>query len=175
MSNWLKKIFLGRIYKSELDKFLKSEKQVSFKKINNISIILDGRLGVKEAYFYRLAKFFNVPKKNVKILTFFQANKKLESSILNKSFTQKDIGSFGSFNQVLEVFCASKCDVLINYFDKNDIHLKMVSLRCDKQISVGFNSIEHELNDLIVDVPTQEKNLFANEVKKYLKIIYKFK
>ena len=63
---------------------------------------------------------------------------------------------------------------MINYFDQNDIHLKMVSLRCDKQISVGFNSVEHELNDLIVDVPTQQKNVFANEVKKYLKIIYKF-
>ena len=174
MSNWLKKIFLGHIYKSELDKLLRSKTQVSLKKINNISIILDGRLDVKEAYFYRLAKFFNLPKKNVKILTFFQENKKLESSILNKSYTQKDIGSFGSFSEVLEVFCATKCDVLINYFDQNDIHLKIVSLRCDKQISVGFNSIEHELNDLIIDVSTKNKNVFANEVKKYLKIIYKF-
>ena len=174
MLNWLKKIFLGQTYKSELYKLFRSKKQMSFKKINNISIILDGRLEVKEAYFYRIAKYFKVPKKNVKILTFFQTNKKLESTILNKSYGQKDIGSFGSFNEVLEVFCASKCDVLINYFDKNDIHLKIVSLRCDKKISVGFNSVEHELNDLIIDVPTKNKNVFANEVKKYLKIIYKF-
>ncbi len=174
MSNWLKKIFLGYIYKNELDKLLASKQQMSFKKINNISIILDGRFDIKEAYFYRLAKYFKVPKKNVKILTFFQVNKKLESTILNKSYAQKDISSFGSFNEVLEVFCATKCDVLINYFDQNDIHLKIVSLRCDKQISVGFNSIEHELNDLIIDVSTKNKNVFANEVKKYLKIIYKF-
>lgn len=174
MSNLLKKIFLRHTYKSEQNKLFRSKKQMPFKEINYISIILDGRLEIKEAYFYRLAKFFNVPKKNVKILTFFQANKKLESSISNKSYTQKDIGSFGSFNEVLEVFCSSKCDVLINYFDKNDIHLKIVSLRCYKDISVGFNSVEHELNDLIIDVPTKEKNVFANEVKKYLKIIYKF-
>ena len=131
-------------------------------------------LMLKKPIFIVWLSFSICQKKNVKILTFFQENKKLESSILNKSYTQKDIGSFGSFSEVLEVFCASKCDVLINYFDKNDIHLKMVSLRCNKQISVGFNSVEHELNDLIVDVPSQQKNVFANEVKKYLKIIYKF-
>ena len=63
MSNLLKKIFLGHIYKSEQYKLFRSKKQMPFKKINNISIILDGRLEIKEAYFYRLAKFFNVPKK----------------------------------------------------------------------------------------------------------------
>ena len=44
MSNWLKKIFLGHIYKSELDKLLRSKKQVSFKKINNFIIETANRL-----------------------------------------------------------------------------------------------------------------------------------
>ena len=174
MLKLLKVKFLKYIYKNELDKLILSKNNITFNKIKNISIILDGRLDIKEAYFYRLAESFRVQKKNVKILTFFQVSEKLESSILTKSYTQKDIGTFGSFSEVLESFCDSKCDVLINYFDKNDIYLKIVSLRCDKQISVGFNSVEHELNDLIVDAPIKKKNIFEDEVKKYLKIIFKF-
>ena len=61
-------------------------------------------LMLKKPTFIDWLSIFNVPKKNVKILTFFQENKKLESTILNKSYAQKDIGSFGSFSEVLEVF-----------------------------------------------------------------------
>jgi hypothetical protein len=173
MLSWLKLKFLRHIYKNELGRLIPSNNKADLNKIKNISIILDGRLDIKEAYFYRLAKYFKVKKNNLKILTFFQVSDKLESSILKKGYTHKDISAFGSFSEVLESFCDSKCDVLINYFDKNDIYLKIVSLRCHKQISVGFNSVEHELNDLIVDIPIKEKNVFEDEVKKYLKIIYK--
>ena len=52
MLNLLKIKFLKHIYKNELDKLMLSKDNISFNKIKNISIILDGRLEVKEAYFY---------------------------------------------------------------------------------------------------------------------------
>ena len=78
----------------------------------------------------------------------------------------------GIVNGVLKKFCAKKADVLINYYNRNDINLKYISSKCNKNISIGFNNIDHELNDLILDIDPKSIDLFMDECVKYLKTIY---
>ena len=70
-------------------------------------------------------------------------------------------------------FCAKKTDILINYYDRNDINLKYISAKCVKNLSIGFANVDHELNDLIIDIDPKNIDLFKDECVKYLKTIYK--
>jgi hypothetical protein len=78
-------------------------------------------------------------------------------------------------NDFLNEFCSRKTDVLINYFDKNDINLNYVSAKTDHQISVGLKTVDHTLNDLIIDVDPKEIDVFISECLKYLKIFFNVK
>ena len=50
--------------------------------------------------------------------------------------------------------------------------MKLVSLRCNSKINVGFPNVDHKLNDLILNIDINDSLLFLSEVEKYLKLIH---
>ena len=75
-------------------------------------------------------------------------------------------------NGVLLDFCNENSDVLINFFSRDDINLKYLSAKSNKNLSVGFKSVDHELNDLIIEVDAQNIDIFITECIKYLEIFF---
>ena len=57
-------------------------------------------------------------------------------------------------------------------YDKDDINLKYLSAKSNKKLSVGFKSIDHRLNDLIIEVDAQNIEIFISECIKYLEIFF---
>ena len=55
---------------------------------------------------------------------------------------------------------------------KDDINLKYLSAKSIKNISIGFNSVDHALNDLIIEVDAQNIDIFITECIKYLEIFF---
>jgi hypothetical protein len=94
MFKWLKKRLLNRVYRKTIKHNAVSVKNRSLKKINIISIIFDHRLGVDKEHFQRIGNHFNIPKKNVRILTFFQSQKQINEANLNRSYTSKNISKY---------------------------------------------------------------------------------
>jgi len=88
------------------------------------------------------------------------------------SFTPENISNFGVLNGVLSEFSSRRSDVLINFYDKDDIFLKYLSAKTNKRFSIGFNTVDNELNDLIIEVDSQDIDVFVNECVKYLKIFF---
>jgi len=172
MFNWLKKRLLNRVYRKTIKHNAVSVKNRSLKKINIISIIFDHRLGVDKEHFQRIGNHFNIPKKNVRILTFFQSQKQINEANFNRSYTSKNISAFGVLNGTLVNFCKQKTDVLINFYDQDDVNLKYLSIKSNKKLSVGFKSIDHRLNDLIIEVDAQNIEVFISECIKYLEIFF---
>ena len=111
---------------------------------------------------------------SITVLTYYQSQNSISENQLSSSFSLSSINNFGEINKVLKNFCSKKSDILINYYDKNDINLKYVSSRCIKNLSVGFTNVDHELNDLIIDVDAKCVNLFLEECEKYLNSIYNY-
>jgi hypothetical protein len=140
--------------------------------IKSISVILDHQLGIDKEYFKNMAELFDLSHKNIRVLTYYKSPKMISEETFSTSYTFKDITNLGKINGILNEFCAKKSDILINYYDKNDINLKYISAKCVKNLSIGFAKVDHKLNDLIIDMDAKNIELFSDECVKYLKTIY---
>ena len=172
MVNWLRSAFLNRTYRRTIQQNSLAEQRKNSKKLTNISVILDHRLGIDKEYFKRIGSHFDIPIKNVRVLTFFQTANQINKANYDSSFTSKNISGWGGLNGVLVDFCNEYYDVLINYYEKDDICLKYLSAKSNKKFSVGFKSVDHSLNDLIIEVDAQNVDVFISECIKYLEIFF---
>ena len=73
MVNWLRRTLLSRVYRKTIKQNSVVHKKESSKKLNIISVILDHRLGIDKEHFKKIGTHFNIPRKNVRVLTFFQS------------------------------------------------------------------------------------------------------
>ncbi len=172
MFNWLRRSLLNNIYRKTIKQNSVADKKGSSKKLNIISVILDHRLGIDKEHFKRIGSHFNIPRKNVRVLTFFQSQKQINEANYGSSCTSKNISSLGVLNGVLVDFCKENSDVLINFYDQDDINLKYLSAKSNKKLSIGFKSVDHALNDLIIEVNAQNIDVFVSECIKYLEIFF---
>jgi hypothetical protein len=172
MMNFLKNQFLFRVYNKEINYGKKLKKFKHSNRIHNIAVILDGDLAVPEDLFIALGSVFGVSKGKIFLLTYSGLNKKDKNSYSKRCFSISDIGFFGKFNNRLNRFCSKNYDVLINYYDRNFLPMKLVSLRCKNKMSLGFGDVDHRLNDLILNIDITDNILFLSEAEKYLKLIY---
>ena len=170
--NFFKNQFLLRVYRKEMAfKLAEREKKLN-KKISNIGVILDGSIFVPEDLFINLALTFGLSKSKVFVLTYSDVKLKEELIYSDRQFSSSDINFFGKFNKTLSKFCSRRYDVLINYYDRNFLPMKLLSLRSQSKINVGFPNVDHRLNDLILNIDITDSLLFLSEVEKYLKLIY---
>lgn len=172
MLRWFKWILLNRIYKNAKKVGFESEKTKNPKVLRNISVLLDHRLGIDKKHFIQMGKVFNLSNNNIKILTYYPTFKLAETSKSKNYYTPNDISNLGVLNERLSDFCNFKSDVLINFFVQNDINLKYISAKSNKKLSVGFNTVDHSLNDLIIEVDEKNIDVFTNECIKYIKIFF---
>ena len=172
MINWLRRAILSRIYRKTIKQNSVVHNKESSKKLNIISVILDHRLGIDKEHFKRMGRHFDIPRKNVRVLTFFQSPNQISEANYASSCTPKNISGWGVLNGVLVDFCGENSDVLINFYDQNDINLKYLSAKSNKKLSVGFRSVDHALNDLIIEVDAQNIDVFISECIKYLEIFF---
>ena len=121
MINWFRNIILNRIYLNSIKKSRPRNRRKYGTEIKSISVILDHELGVEKEYFKNMAELFDLSKKNIRVLTYYQSSKKIGEERLNSSYTFKDITNLGKINDVLNDFCAKKSDILINYYNKNEL------------------------------------------------------
>ncbi len=173
MIYWFRNILLNRLYLNSIKSPLAKKKIKYGAKVKSISIILDHQLGIEKECFNKMAEIFNLSHKNIRVLTYYRSPNKIGQETFNNSYSFKDITNFGKINSVLNDFCTKKSDILINYYDRNDINLKFISAKCVKNLSIGFAGIDHELNDLIIDVDAKNIGLFIDECFKYLKTIFR--
>ena len=170
---WFRNLLLKRVYLNSVKKPPAKKRMKYGAKIKSISVILDNQLGIEKECFKKMAELFDLSDKNIRVLTYYRSPNKTGKETFNSSYSYKDITNFGKINSVLNDFCTKKSDILINYYDRNDINLKYISAKCIKNLSIGFAGVDHELNDLIIDVDAKNIGLFTDECFKYLKTIFR--
>lgn len=87
-------------------------------------------------------------------------------------FCPKDIGWKGVFKTPhLKKFSTRNLDLLISYYTEDQLALNAVSSLTKSKFKVGLKNDHYHTHDLILEVRTEETDVFIQEVVKYLKIL----
>jgi hypothetical protein len=165
----LKKSFIKKHFKKLL---LKKEESrvVSQKTIKTVGIICSDEISKWISVKDEVEKLLGV--RNTKIYSFKEFNK--NDVVSYKHFSEKDFTWKGNISQPnFKSFTDEPFDLLIGYFNKNNLYLENAVLHSNAKFKVGIAKVNQKLYDIeIAEVP---KNIdkFLLELKKYLKILKK--
>ena len=141
------------------------------KGITSIGCIVDTDRFSKPDIFYELIEEFSLRPNAIKIIGYrrdFDNNSPYAIQI----FSDRDLGWKGEIENgyVLE-FLGREYDLLINYYEEDNLLMKLLSIKPMARLKVGFGAVDTKFNDLILHTPFQNFNVFKTELKKYLTVL----
>ena len=87
-------------------------------------------------------------------------------------FSDKDLGWKGQIeNSYVLEFLSREYDMLINYYEDDNLMMKLLSVKTLARLKVGLAAQDPNINDLILNTPLSDFKLFKSELKKYLKVL----
>ena len=163
-----KKFFLRRQFQKRL---IENDvhRIVSQKEIKTVGIITTEEISQWINVKGEVEKILNL--KDVKMYSFRPQNKNS-----NKYFSEKDFNWQGNIYKTdFKSFIDEPFDLLIGYFNKNNLFLESSVLQSNASFKVGISGVNQELYDIeIAETPIETERFFL-ELKKYLIIIRKLK
>ncbi|MEM6864295.1 MAG: hypothetical protein AAF575_03900 [Bacteroidota bacterium] len=141
------------------------------KGITSVACIVDLNHFANAEQFYELIDEFSLRPNAIKIIG-YKRDFDNTSPYAIQVFTDKDLGWKGDIENgyVLE-FLGREYDLLINYYDQDNLMMKLLSIRTPARLKVGFGALDPKFNDLILNVPLGDFKLFKRELKKYLTVL----
>jgi hypothetical protein len=141
------------------------------KGITSIGCIVDVDGFPKAQAFYELIDEFSLRPNAIKIIGYKREYDK-NSPYAIQMFSDRDLGWKGQIENgyVLE-FLGREYDMLINYYEEDNLMMKLLSVKSQARLKVGLGSQDPKVNDLILNTPLKDYKLFKSELKKYLKVL----
>ena len=140
------------------------------KGIRSLGCIVDLDKFENSELFYQFSEEFSLRPNSVKIIgykSFYDKNSPYATPV----FSDKDLGWKGEIeNSYAHEFLNREYDVLVNYYDENNLLLNLMSVKTKARLKVGFKEAGPQFNDLILDSPLKDFDTFKKELKKYLGI-----
>ena len=160
---FLRRQFQKRLIENEVHRIL------SQKEIKTVGIITTEEISKWINVKGEVEKILNL--KDVKMYSFRPQNKNS-----NKYFSEKDFNWQGNIYKTdFKSFIDEPFDLLIGYFNKNNLFLESSVLQSNASFKVGISGVNQELYDIeIAETPIETERFFL-ELKKYLIIIRKLK
>ena len=110
--------------------------------------------------------------RNIKIYSLRKYNKSDEFSY--KHFTKKNVNWKGQFTEEsFKCFLEEPFDLLIGYFNKNNLYLERAVLESKAEFKVGFTGVNSKLYEIEISEKIQNITGFTSELKRYLQILKK--
>jgi len=124
--------------------------------------------------FKVLASDLEIKTNRITIIAFTE-DEKSESGMWDSVYNPKDFGWKDNVkNQELQQFIDTDFDLLINYYTKENIGLKLITASSKAKMKVGILQTDERFNDLIIKTDIKDIKTFTSELIKYLKILNKF-
>lgn len=168
-----KRYFLKRQFKKLL---LEKENNriVSQKEIKTVGILTTDEISNWANLQEEVGKLLNI--RNPKIYSFKSHRKQHQQELSNKHFSERDFGWNGNINQPnFKTFIEEPFDLLIGYFNKDNLYLENAVLHSKATFKVGISKVNQQLYDIEIAEVFRKPNKFLLELKKYLKILKKIK
>jgi hypothetical protein len=165
--------FKEAVLKKKLNQLLSqadSSRTPSSEKIKSIAIISNEDISTE----IDLQKEIEIILKarNIKIYSLRKFNKSDKFSY--KHFTKKNVNWKGQFTEEnFKFFLEEPFDLLIGYFNKNNLYLERAVLESKAEFKVGFTGVNSKLYEIEISEKTQNITGFTSELKRYLQILKK--
>lgn len=167
----------GRFKHKSALKFMREELQsppysMSRKKgIQMLGVIVDLDQFPQAEVFEEFINLFGLRPNAIKIMGYKREYDK-NSPYATPVFSDKDLGWNGDIeNGYAHEFLSREYDVLVNYYTEKNLMLQLMTVKTKARIKVGFASVDKTFNDIILDCPMKDFDLFKNEVRKYLNVL----
>ncbi|SNZ00665.1 DUF6913 domain-containing protein [Flagellimonas pacifica] len=141
------------------------------KGISSIGCIVDVDNFQNAEVFYELIDDFSLRPNAIKIIGYKREYDK-NSPYAIQIYSDKDLGWKGVIENgyVLE-FLGREYDMLINYYQEDNLMMKLLSVKTQARLKVGFGTLDPKINDLILNTSFKDFKIFKSELKKYLKVL----
>ena len=165
--------FKEAVLKKKLNQLLSqadSSRTPSSEKIKSIAIISNEDISTE----IDLQKEIEIILKarNIKIYSLRKFNKSDKFSY--KHFTKKNVNWKGQFTEEnFKYFLEEPFDLLIGYFNKNNLYLERAVLESKAEFKVGFTGVNSKLYEIEISEKIQNITGFTSELKRYLQILKK--
>lgn len=165
----MKKSFI----KKRFNKLLKEKEEsrvVSDEEVYTVGIIASGEITKWLKIEDEVERILGLG--NIRIYSYRPFSKKDVPSF--KYFTEKNFNWKGQpKKEAFKNFIEEPHDLLIGYFNKNNLYLENAVLHSNAKFKVGFAKVNQELYDIeIAEYPTKIES-FLSELKKYLIVLKK--
>lgn len=121
--------------------------------------------------FTLLFKELGLTSPKCRVAAFIKDEKQITNT-WNTYFIPKNIGWNGKLLSVdLESFINTDFDVLIGYYNENEVEVNLIAALSKAKFKIGLKEVDKRIFDLIINVRTNELNVFKIELKKYLRIL----
>ena len=168
--------FKEKSNKKHLNKLLSERQlQTTNSKVERLGVVFyaDGIIDLE--WFKTLADAIKVMPKDLKIIAFSKNEKEILDT-WDYCYTSQDFGWSGRIkNTELQAFLNTEFDVLISYYDRDFLELKLITAKSKAKFKIGILQNDERLNDLIIKTNLKAFDLFKTETFKYLKILNKIK
>jgi hypothetical protein len=163
---FIKKSFRKLLISSELNRV------VSQNEIYTVGIIVDVEISNEIDIQKEVEVYLNLH--NAKIYSFKTYHKK--NKVSYKYFSERDFGWRGQVtNPNFKSFIEQPFDLLIGYFNNNNLYLEHAVLHSNAKFKAGISNVNQELYDIEIAANPKNSKEFLLELKRYLKILGKLK
>ncbi len=144
----------------------------SISNLKTLAVLIDASQSVNIVSLLKLANELGVKSDKLKVIGYKKDLKEIIDDKEAAYYNDKSFGVNGTIkNKSLQDFVDTNYDVLINFYEDSLIELDYVAAASKAKFKVGFTTVDHRINDLIIGATTNDTNLFISELKKYLKIL----
>jgi len=166
--NYIKEFFVKKSLKNNLSN---ENDKVFSRNVQTIGLLIDeSNFDHSEALIKELT-LHGIASENI-ITAVFTDNFKEKETYLRPTFGKKHISWNGEIAEdFLNEFVNLEFDVLLSYYDDENIFLMLITNKSKAKFKVGFSKIDSRLNRLMINTELQNYKLFISELFRYLKNI----
>ncbi|MFD2939271.1 DUF6913 domain-containing protein [Flavobacterium notoginsengisoli] len=166
--NYIKGFFVKKSLKNNLG----NQKNIDFSKnVQTIGLLVDESSFNHSETLIKELTLQGIALENIKIVAYSSKFRKKEM-YLRPTFGKSHISWNGEITEdFLYEFVNSKFDLLLSYYNEENIFLMMLTDRSKAKFKVGFASVDNNLNRLMINTELENYKLFVSELFRYLKNI----
>ncbi len=166
--NYIKEFFVKKSLKNNLS----NQKNGNFSKnVQTVGLLVDeSNFSHSETLIKELA-LHGIALENIKVVAYNGKFKKNET-YLRPTFGKNHIDWKGEITEgFLVEFVNSNFDLLLSYYDVENIFLMLLTSKSKAKFKIGFTAVENNLNRLMINTELENYKLFVSELFRYLKNI----
>ncbi|CAM3520084.1 DUF6913 domain-containing protein [Flavobacterium chungbukense] len=166
--NYIKEFFVKKSLKNNLSN---DNNKVFSKNVQTIGLLIDESNFVHSEALIKELTLHGIASENIKVVA-YKGKIKEKETYLRPTFGKKHINWKAEITEdFLSEFVISEFDILLSYYDVENIFLMLITNKSKAKFKIGFSNVDSRLNRLMINTELENYKLFVSELFRYLKNI----